>query len=332
MSNLKRLKIIIAVMFTVVLAACGEEDEQVVPLPQDVSVARFDSCVSGKGWIHVSSREVKQNGTLAKEEYWNAPDAGKPQQYFFGGDTLTTFLSTEAYNAEVYQVSRYKYKSLEHSVVSTRGEVFKLISVSPDELCIIQYKGFGGNGEKIYLYSVYRPMNAGELALCRREHPYNVATINSEFPTLPEQEVITVADFKAKAVNHGWKCTEAYRMETATRYAAKDLQKLKDMAVPDNFFLTADSIVSFKTGVPSNISVSGRHKYSFRANSFSLDTSLGVSVRILYLSADEMRLLLPGGSDGQRQESGLYCIYRKMAANEMATNGENTHHDTSQGS
>lgn len=322
MSSLKRLKLIIAAMFIVVLAACGEEDEQVVPIPQDVAEARFDSCVNGKGWIHVSSREVKQNGTLAKEEYWSNPDAGKPQQYFFGGDTLTTFLSTEAYNAAVYKVSRYTYKRAERRVVSPRGEVFKLISVSPEELCILQYKGFSGNGERIYLYSIYRPMNAGELALCRREHPYNVATINSEYPMLPEQALITPTDFKQKAIGHGWKCAKAYRMATENRYAAASSRSRTGQAALANLYFTADSLIAFKSGVLSGFTVSGRQKFSFRANSFSLDTGTGAGVKILSLTADEMRLLLPSAAIGSQDGTVFYCIYRVMTAEELAVNGQ----------
>jgi len=305
-------------MLTAVLTACGEDEDQTVPMPQDVTEAHFDSCVNDKGWIHVASREVKQNGTLAKEEYWDNPDAGKPQQYFFGGDTLTTFLSTEAYNAEVYQVSRYTYKRAEHRLVGDAGEVFKLISVSPDELRILQYKGFSGTGEKIFLYSVYRPMNAGELALCRRSHHYNVATISHDFPTLPEQAEVTPADFRLKAVNHGWKCTEAHHMESAGRYSALNLQLLMGAPVADNLFITTDSLISFKTNTFGRFKTTKRQKYSFRANSFSLETGTGTGMRVLSLSAEEMRLLVPSATNTGKEESLLYCIYKKMSAEELA--------------
>lgn len=318
MCNFKRLKIAVVAMLTVVLTACGEEDEQVLPMPQDVTVERFDSCVSGRGWVNVSSREVKQNGVLAKEEYWSNPDAGKPQQYFFSGDTLTTFLSTDAFAADGYQESRYAYKRAEHKLISTAGEVFKLISVSEDELCVLQYKGFSGNGEKIYIYSIYRPMDATELQLCRNSHPYNLATINTDYPTLPEQMLITPTEFKQNAVNQGWKCTAAYPMETAGRYVAAGSRTAAVALTPDDIYITTDSIVAFKRGVMHGFTVSGRQKYSFRANSFTLDTGTGTSLRILTLTADEMRLLITNGTNGQTQSHGTYCIYKRMTVEELA--------------
>lgn len=319
MLNLKRVKIILLVMLTVVLSACGEEDDQVVPMPQDVTAERFDSCVCGRGWVNVSSREVKQNGVLAKEDYWDNPDAGKPQQYFFSGDTLTTFLDTEAFAADGYQESRYAYKRAEHRLISTTGEVFQLISVSDDELCVLQYKGFSGNGEKIYIYSVYRPMSAAELQLCRNTHPYNLATINTDYPTLPEQMLITAADFKQNAVNSGWKCTESYPMETDRRYAAVSSRTAKNTLTPSDIYITADSLISFQRGVIHGLTVSNRQKYSFRANSFTLDTGTDTSLRILTLTANEMRLLITNATDDPQQCHGTYCIYKRMTAAELVT-------------
>lgn len=318
MSNLKRLKIIIAAMFVIVLSACGEEDDRVVPMPVDVAEARFDSCVSGKGWVLVSSHEVKPNGTLAKEDYWAAPDAGKPQQYFFSGDTLTTFLVTEVFKSDVYKENRYTYDRAAHRVKTRSGEVFKLISVTPDELCVLQYKGFSGNGARIYIYSVYRPMTAVELDECRKAHPYNLATINTDYPTLPDQMLITANDFKSKVLNHGWKCTAAYRMETADRYAARDVYKITNSFAPDNLYFTADTLVAFKTGFFKGVDVRGRKKYTFRPNSFSLDTGTGAGPRVLSLSADEMRLLFPAGTLAGQKEHAMYCVYHKMTPAELA--------------
>lgn len=312
MLNLKRFKLVLLAMLSVVLTACGEEDDQVVPMPQDITETRFDSCVSGRGWVNVSSREVKQNGELAKEDYWSNPDAGKPQQYFFTGDTLTTFLSTEAFAADGYQESRYAYKRAEHRLISTTGEVFKLISVSPEELCVLQYKGFSGNGDKIYIYSIYRPMNDAELQLCREAHPYNLATINTDYPTLPEQALITPTDFKLNAVNKGWKCTAAYPMETAGRYAAAGSRSAVVAATPNDLYITADSLISFSRNVLSGLTVSDRQKYSFHANSFSLETGTNTTLHILTLTADEMRLLITNVSDSQKHSFGTYCIYRRI--------------------
>lgn len=300
-------------------AACDEEGEQVVPMPQDVTEAYFDSCVNGKGWINVSSREVRQNGTLAKEEYWSNPDAGEPQQYLFCGDTLTTFLSTDAYDADVYQKSRYAYKQADHRLISSTGEVFKLISVSAEELCVLQYKGFSGNGEKIYVYSIYRPMSAEELASCREEHPYNLATINTDYPTLPEQTPITPESFKENAVNYGWKCAEAHLMETSNRYTAADSTSADRTFALGEIYITADSLISLKRGITRDMAVGERQKYSFRANSFSLCTDAGASLRIISLTADEMQLLITNGTDARKQSHGTYCIYKRMTAEEAAS-------------
>lgn len=319
MKSLKRLKIIILAICAMSLAACDEEGEQVVPMPQNVTEALFDSCVNGKGWINVSSREVKQNGTLAKEEYWSNPDAGKPQQYLFCGDTLTTFLSTDAYDAEVYQESRYAYQPADHRLISSTGEVFKLISVSAEELCVLQYKGFSGNGEKIYVYSIYRPMSVEELASCREEHPYNLATINADCPTLPEQAAITLEFFKENAVNSGWKCAEAHRMTTSNRYAAANSVAADKVLSLGDIYITADSLILLKRGITRNVASCERQKYSFRANSFSLCTDTGASLRILSLTADEMLMLISNGTDGQRQGYNTYCIYKRMTADEASS-------------
>jgi len=318
MKSLKRLRTVLLAVCAISLAACDEENEQVVPMPQDVTEAHFDSCVNGKGWINVSSREVKQNRTLAKEEYWSNPDAGKPQQYLFCGDTLTTFLSTDAYGADVYQESRYAYKRADHRLISPAGEVFKLISVSAEELCVLQYKGFSGNGDKIYIYSIYRPMNTKELASCREEHPYNLATISADYPALPEQMPITPDFFKGNAVSCGWKCTEAHLMATENRYAADNIETADKTFSLSEIYITADSLILLKRGSTRGIAACDRQKYTFRANSFSLCTDNNTSLRILSLTADEMRLLITNGADRQ-QSRGIYGIYKRMTAEESAS-------------
>ena len=315
---IKRLKLLIAAVFIVAMTACGEEDEQMVPLPQNISEAYLDSCVSGKGWTLMASHEIKPNGTLEKTDYQSAPDAAKPQQYFFTGDTLTTFLSTEAYSIDVYRKSYYTYNPATHKVETPEGEAFKVISVSPDELCVVQYKGFSGNGTQILVYSVYRPMNAGELALCRRNHPYNIATLNHEYPVLPEQMFITPADFKLKAVGQGWLRTAAYRMETTNRYSAVNLHATGGATAPEGIYLTADSLFAISHNDLSGFSLGKSLKYNFRANSYSLETPIGTGLRLLSLSADEMRLLVPPATDDGQTGNGMYCVYRRMNSGETA--------------
>lgn len=319
-------------MFVVVLSACGEEDEQTLPMPQDVTAEHLDSCLSGKGWIHVSSHEVRANGTLDKTEYWSQPDAGRPNQYYFDGDSLTTFLSTEAYTVNGYQTVHYTYNRGTHKLESPKGEVFKVISVSQTELCVVKYQGFDGNGLPIYIYSTYRVMNAGEIVKCRGTHPYNLATINKDYPILPEQMLITPTGFKQNVVNHGWKCTAAYRMETNNRYSKASSQAMSSTSIPDNLFFTADSLIAFKAGVFHDFKVNGRLKYSFRANSFTLDTGTGSAMRVLSLTADEMRLLLPTTDNADKNSHGLYCIYKKMTAEELASTTENNTANTTTGS
>jgi len=319
MCGLKRLKTIITAMFIAVLSACGEEDEQTVPLPQGVTAARLDSCLGRKGWTHVSSYEVKPNGTLDRTDYYTLPDAGSPSQYYFNGDTITTFLSTEANTVEGYERARYTYNPATHRLKTADGEVFKLLTVSPTELCVLKYQGFNGNGMPIYICSTYRVMNAGEIVSCRRSHPYNLVTINKDYPVLPEQMLITPASFRQNAANSGWKCVEAHRMETANRYSAADIQALDGSFAAGNLYFTADSIIAFELGVFSGFKVRERQKYSFRANSFSLYTGSGAALRVLSLTADEMRLLLPSASEAGEKGCGLYCIYRKMTAEELAS-------------
>lgn len=319
MCNLKRLKIFLAAMFVAVLSACGEEDEPTVPVPQDVSAAYVDSCLGGKGWVHVSSYEVKPNGTLDRTDYYSLPDAGKPDRYYFGGDTLTTFLSSSAYAVDGYERAAYTYNAETHRLKTAGGEVFKLLTVSPTELCVLKYQGFSGNGLPIYICSTYRVMNAGEIAQCRRTHPYNLKTINRDYPVLPEQMLITPTGFAQNAVGSSWKCTAAFRMETENRYSALDISKPDGLHTPDNLYITADSLIAFRHGLFSGFEVSARQKYSFRANSFSLCTATGETLRVLSLTADEMRLLLPAATVAEEKRPGLYCIYTRMTAEELAT-------------
>lgn len=246
MKNFNLCLMLMLTLAATTLMACDEEEDTRVPVPARVSAELFDSCVSGKGWRYVESHEIKSGGSTERRDYWAGPDGGAPVQYAFGGDSITTYMYIDTYPIKGYRRQKYTYDEATNTLKAGGTEVFKVVSVSPEELRIIRYEALKGDGMKIYTYATYRAMTPQELAAQRSSHPYDLDTFNERYPTLPEQENFTAADFTRYAVGYGWKCTEMHKMETAGRYDAAGYNGAATGTAAEDYFIAADSITLYR--------------------------------------------------------------------------------------
>ena len=305
------------VLAATLLTACSDDDEARMPMPEPVSTEYFESCVGGKGWQYVESHEIKANGTIEKKDYWEGLFGGSPEQYSFSGDSISTYRLIDAYPIRGYNRRGVTYDEGTNRLMSDGEEVFKVISVSPDELHIVRNQAMNGDGTRIYVYAVYRAMTPDELAACKSRHPYDLDTFNERYPALPQQENFTAADFARYAVGSGWKCAEAYRMETAGRYDAAQPVTAAARATADCMYISADTITTYAAPDGSVTAKGADARYTYHANGFYLSTGPAAGFKIISVDDAEMRIVRRiRPADGQKA-ANMYCVYRKMTDGEL---------------
>lgn len=291
------------------LTACSEDGELVMPVPKDLSEQYVRNCLNGKGWMHVSSHELKDNLQLDKDDYWQGHIAIGPQQYFFKGDSITTFVTSDGLGIKGYTTDTYQYQRKTHQLNGKDAEYFKLIDVNENELKMLKYQAFNGNGRKIYVYSIYRRMTDAELQSVRQEHPYNLRTYNADYPMLPEQAKITPADFQQHALNRLWTCSEVYLLENDSRYQATNLLATDSTLCMPDYQLSTDSLcMNYPTAMKHDIANS-RMPYKYLANGYFLHTDNDADFHILTLTDSEMRVIRYIADPKTGKRTGYYCIY-----------------------
>ena len=170
------------------------------------------------------------------------------------------------------------------------------------------------------MYDSYKANRHGmpdELAACKSRHPYDLDTFNERYPALPQQENFTAADFARYAVGSGWKCAEAYRMETAGRYDAAQPVTAAARATADCMYISADTITTYAAPDGSVTAKGADARYTYHANGFYLSTGPAAGFKIISVDDAEMRIvrrLRP--AEGQKA-ANMYCVYRKMTDGEL---------------
>ena len=291
--------------------SCDEDGELVVPSVQLVSEADFTRLVDGKAWKYIESHEIKGDGTMMKSDYWRGLIGGAPEQYSFSGGEITTYMYIDSYPMKCYRTIKYTFAEGKNQVMSGANDVFTVVSVSADRLCIIKHQATKADGEDIYVYAVYRAMTDYEQASLKQNYPYNLSTINKDYPEMPEQTAVTEADFTDFAVNQAWQCTEAHALFVGNRYCAADFFASDTELKPVDYEITADSIYETTRGGNPSTDTRKGYKYTFNANGRFVETQGGTTFRIISLTADEMHTVQTreAGTDGKQAD--LYCIYRR---------------------
>lgn len=310
---MKSINICTALLLTLAaatLTSCGEDDELAIPMPQHMTAGYVMSALDGKGWKHVESHEIKSNGAPERQDYWHGLTGGGPVQYSFAGDSVTTYSYIDAYPISGYRKRKYTYNEQTNQLMTGGNEMFKIISVSADELRLIKYQAIKGDGTKIYVYSVYRAMNGSELAYLARSHPYDLDSLNDKYPVLPEQTMITAGDFKLKAVGNTWRCAEAHKIEMAGRYDKNEFYGDGMPYMPEDLHITADSLTWLPSGGSIEDGKARRMKYTYRPNGFYLDTGSGMGLKIISLSDRDMRIIRQQQAPDGKNAVTLYCVYR----------------------
>ncbi len=317
MKNLNVFALFLMVFAMSALTACSEDEDLNIPIPQQMTAEYVMATLNGKGWQHVESHEIKSNGTVERQDYWTGMIGASPSQYAFSNDTVTTFSYIDAYPISGYRSKKYMYNEATNQLMADGSEMFKIISLSENELKLIKYQAIDGSGKKIYVYSTYRAMSGNELAECIKNHPYDLDSLNEKYPMMPEQMRITTEDFNRHAVGNGWICTEAHKLETAGRYNIDNIYDGSMPGMPGNCFIANDSITWLPQCTDTETAGAESTKYSYRANGFYLATDTGTGFRIIALSDNEMRIVKKQNEDGSGNGRELYCIYRKMTAEEL---------------
>lgn len=296
--------------------SCDEDGDLIVPPVRHVSGAEFARLVDGKSWKYVESHELNGDGTMRKDGYFEDLIGIGPEQYSFSGDSVTTYMYLDAYPLKCHKVEKYTFQEGTNVIKAGQDDVFTVVSVSEDRLCILADKGSAADGKRMYVYSVYRAMAAGERPSLKELYPVNLNTIDEDYPLLPEQEDLTEADFTALAVGRTWRCAEVHGLFVTGRYDKADFFATDTWMNPIDYEITADSVyeVTRLGGRPEPVRTG--YAYTFNANGRYVETQGGTTFSILRLAGDEMHLIQQRYNTAGGSYARLYCVYRQAGLDE----------------
>lgn len=167
----------------IVQSSCCKDDDNYVfkfdengecyyPSVQAISTEDFENLVVGFGWRHVSTHEITENGEFLNREYYADLDGGSSSNYFFeSNSSVKSYFYADAYPANGFITSTYKYMADVNKVVSNSATKFQILSVDGDEMKAVEYLAVRAGGQKIYGYSTYKRMSAQELEQCQKDYP-----------------------------------------------------------------------------------------------------------------------------------------------------------------
>lgn len=314
MKNINLYLLLVLALAARALTSCDDDEEGALPQLCRMTAAEFARTVDGKGWQYVESHELKSNGKYSRHDYWEGLIGGTPAQYAFGGDTLTTYMYIDAYPLNGYRSVKYTFDEATNRVMHGDAEVMRVLSATEDELRIVRREATTADGAAVYVYAVYRAMTPAELASLKAAHPYNLDSLNEEFPLLPEQQRFTADDFKACAVGQGWKCAEAHAVRMNGRYDAAMFYGGGTRLKPVDYYISADSLTRFTADPDTGEATASTAPYAYRANGFYVEAEGTMEFRILSLGKDEMHMLREQSDGGTGRAVLLYCVYRRTDA------------------
>lgn len=318
MKHLKPLLLLVLALSVSTFVSCEEDEEALLPALSHITAEDFSVMVEGKGWRYVESHEIRGNRVYSKRDYWDGLIGGGPMNYAFSGDSITEFIYIDAYPIKGYKSKKYTFDETTNCLMSDGDEMMRVVSVSESELRIIKHEASTADGEPIYVYAVYRAMSPSEFISYKENYRYNLDSLDEEYPRLPEQQRLTAADFTALAVGQGWKCAEAHVMELGNRYAVGEFYSSGTRLKPVDYYISEDSLTVFSAGVNNGGTAMRSVAYNYRANGFYLETADKSGFRIVSLSAEEMRVVSRRYDGSVNRDVRLYCVYRRMTADELA--------------
>lgn len=308
LNSITSLFFLLALFF---LTSCDDDEDTRVPSIRLMTAQEFTRCVDGKGWRHVESHEIKSNGNMDKADWWSGMIGAAPVQYSFGGGEMSTYMYIDSYPINGYVSGKYTFDEGTNRLMSDGKEVFTVVSADDNFLRLIKQQGTTGDGERIYLYSVYRAMTADELSATKEKYSINLNTLDQDYPLIPAQETITAESFAANIVGSTWHCAEVHETFLAYRYNSAPYTPGKSQpAVPDYEF-TADSLYSITPSADGDEATRRATAYTYRANGFYVETASGDIIKIVRLTADEMVAVQPLRNTVGVDDVTVYCVYRR---------------------
>lgn len=282
-----------------------------MPSVRIMSAEEFTRCVDGKAWKHVDSYEIKSNGSIAKNSYWDSLAVGAPVQYGFNDNAVTTYMHIGAYPINGYITRQFTFDNGTNRLMSGQDEVFTVVDVNENELRLIKFQSMTGNGKRIYIYSIYRAMTPGETSALKSNYPHDLNTLNDDYPVMPEQQRITADDFNSTAVGRTWECAEAHLTFLTDRYNAADYFATSSHLTPLGYEINADTLYTLTTDSVTQTVSREAAAYEYRANGFYVETVSGTAFRIISLSPEEMRIVQRRHDPVTSSDIRLYCTYRR---------------------
>ncbi len=147
-----------------------------------VTAADFSTKVVGSGWMHVSSYEVKADGSLEEQEYYAELCGAGPSTYYFKNDsTLVQYFWADWYPADMYRESPMTYEPETGELWLSKWPNWKLdnhwefimLSVDEDTFTAYEWMGVRGNNENVISYSTYRRATDAELQRIQETYTVN---------------------------------------------------------------------------------------------------------------------------------------------------------------
>lgn len=318
MKNINLYLLLLLILGAASLTSCEDDEEGVLPVAVRMTADEFADRVDGKGWQYVESHEIKSNGKFTRHDYWEDMTSGAPEQYSFSGDTVTTYMYIDAYPMNAYKNTEYTFDEATNRLMADGTEVMRVLSVTDNELRIIRRQASTADGRQIYVYAVYRAMTPYELNTLKAGHPYDIDSLDRQYPMLPRQQRLNANYFTANAVGQTWKCTEAHAMELHERYNINEYYTDKTGLRPLDYQITADSLTVMTTDPATGKTIQTKTAYTYRPNGFYIETQGSTAIKIVSLTADEMRTYTERFDPDKRNKVRLYCVYRRVKAEEQA--------------
>lgn len=318
MKNINLYFLLLLVLAVPILTSCEDDEEGVLPVAVRITADEFTARVDGKGWQYVESHEIRSNGKFTRHDYWEDMTSGAPEQYSFSGDTVTTYMYIDAYPMNAYKNTEYTFDEATNRIMADGTEVMRVLSVTDNELRIIRRQASTADGRQIYVYAVYRAMTPYELNTLKAGHPYDIDSLDRQYPMLPRQQRLNANDFTANAVGQTWKCAEAHAMDLPGRYDISEFYTNTARLKPIDYNITADSLTIITTDPTTGETARTTMPYVYRPNGFYIETPGTTAIKIVSLTNDEMRIYTERFDPDRQSKVRLYCVYRRVKAKEQA--------------
>lgn len=133
------------------------------------------------GWKYVSTYKINPDGSYSNQDYYENMLGGSPSYFYFEDESsLKEYIYADAIPALGFYPSSYQINEKNRLMTNFHVDM-QILSVSQNEIKVIEYLAVRYNGEKVYGYTTYQRMSEEELAEVQKKY-----TTDLSQPTEPD--------------------------------------------------------------------------------------------------------------------------------------------------